>query len=210
MRSGASRLHSRIMVRAVLVAMVGFACLGPEQILAQPIPCSEPGPAPSMPPEQELRRYTGFDLTVETSFDQVVAALGPPGRLGPAGEMMTYSFGAGDDPQLWLWLSFERRAPRRLTRAVLQRLDRPYCMLWATTVLLNNLDVTKARRRDQLDMSRRLSAADVYAAWGPPDSEGGSGLQFWLYAMANGETEALLFDGDYVQGSGRPRRRRGR
>jgi hypothetical protein len=210
MRSGESRLQVHVMARAFLAALAGFACLGPQPALAAPIPCSEPGPPPSMPPAQELRRYTGFDLTAEMSFDQVVTALGPPIRFGPAGEMMTYRFGAGDDPQLWLWLSFEPTRPGRLTRAVLQRLDRPYCMWWATTVLLNDLETTKARRRDQLDWSRRLSPADVYAAWGPPDSHGGSGFQFWFYMMANGESATVIFEGGYVLGSGPRRRRRGR
>lgn len=199
----------RSMMRATL-GLLGLA--GSSPALAQtlpsaiPIPCSEPGPPAALPPAQELRRYTGIDLTGDTRFDQVVAALGPAQPYGPAREMITYGFGGGDDAQLWLWLSFEAAEPRRLTRAIVQRLDRPYCMMWEPIVLFNALEITKRRRPGQLDFSRRLSVADVAAVWGPPDSEMGSGIQYWVYHMADGRVQSLVFADGELLGSG-PRRR---
>jgi hypothetical protein len=199
----------RSMMRVTL-GLLGLA--GSATALAQtlpstvPIPCSEPGPPAALPPAQELRRYTGIDLTREVTFDQIVAAFGPARPYGPAGEFITYSFGGGGEAQLWLWLSFEAAPPRRLTRAIVQRLDRPYCMMWEPIVLFNELEITKRRRPGQLDFSRPLNAADVAAAWGPPDSEAGSGIQYWLYRMADGRVQPLVFADGIVLGSG-PRRR---
>ena len=199
----------RSTIRATL-GLLGLAASAsaPAQTLPStlPIPCSEPGPAAALPPAQELRRYTGIDLTRDTTFDRVVAALGPAQPYGPAREMITYGFGSGEDARLWLWLSFEAAEPRRLTRAIVQRLDRPHCMRWEPIVLFNALEITKRRRLGQLDFSRRLSVADVAAVWGPPDSEAGSGIQYWVYQMADGEVQLLVFADGELLGSG-PRRR---
>ena len=194
-------------IRPTPILLAISALVSTAGVAARPIPCSQTIPPPAASPAQQLRRHIGIGLTADTTMAQVVAALGPAYSFGPGREMISYRFEGDDNSQLWLWLSFEPAEPRRLTRALLQYLDRPYCMTWDSTTLLNNLEITKIRRRDQLDYSRRLSAADVYAVWGPPDGESGSGFQFWHYTLANGETAVLVFDDGYVLGSGGRRRR---
>lgn len=199
-------------MRPVLIAlssvMMAASPATAEAAPPPPIPCSDPSPPPDIPYEVQLRRQLPIELTPETTFEQVTAALGPLHAFGPGREMFVRDIDVSEELRMELWLSFESAAPRRLIRALLHSYDRPHCMFSTMSILVNVFERTRSRRQDQLDYSRRLSTADVYELWGPPDDEFGSGFQFWAYEMADGAVVTLLFDQGYVLGSGDRRRRR--
>jgi hypothetical protein len=145
--------------------------------------------------DSSQRVLTDLTLTSETTLDEIIALWGEPVQEGPAGEISQYRLASGEQ----LWLSFTDAEPRRLTRAVLLSDS----VAPTARVLLNNLEITRRRRMDQLDFLRPLSAKDVYAAWGPPDSAWGSGLARWEYALADGDSTSLAFERGEVLGSGR-------
>jgi hypothetical protein len=138
-----------------------------------------------------------LELTPSTTREQVRAVWGDPTPGGPAGEMATYWL---ENRELQVWLSFSSSEPHELTRAILLDWHNP--VVPKTKMLLNRIEATKTRRRNQLDFRRPLTAADVYAVWGPPDSVAGSGIEHWGYAMADGTVASLIFDGERVLGSG--------
>lgn len=124
----------------------------------------------------------------------VTAFWGEPRVDGPAAEMKMYYFPSGER----LWLSFT--AEGNLARALLLSSD----IVPRVRVVMNELAITRARRLDQLDLTRPLTSRDVEAVWGPPDNLVGSGVDHWVYGLANGETVTLVFDGDRLVGAGAP------
>jgi hypothetical protein len=131
-------------------------------------------------------------LAANRTLEQVTAFWGEPRLDGPAGEMKIYFFPSGER----LWLSFTDEGA--LARAILLSDD----VVPRTRIVLNELAITRARRRSQLDLTRPLTRADVSRAWGPPDSLVGSGVDHWVYTMADGEIVTLVFDGDRLAGHG--------
>ncbi|HEX8525527.1 hypothetical protein [Allosphingosinicella sp.] len=117
-------------------------------------------------------------LTGETTYDRVLSAWGRPGAGGPANELATYYLSCDSR----LWLSFEPKGLRRLTRAV--RLDGSFVP--RVTILFDSLEITKHRSCGQLRRGHRETGARIAAAWGPPDNEAGSGIVRWGYRMADG------------------------
>jgi hypothetical protein len=188
--------HMRNRDCRITMAIIGlFACGEWESVLAEVT-------SDERPPSREVRIPSVDDIafTGATRLDQVISAWGEPGRGGPANEILVFYLETGER----LWLSFTPSEPKTLTRAILLSNS-----LWpATTILFNDLEKTKTRRRDQLDFSRTVTADEVNAAWGPPDNVVGSGIEHWVYSLANGETARLVFDGNRVVGSGRARRGR--
>jgi hypothetical protein len=128
------------------------------------------------------------------TFRAVTQYWGEPRIDGPAAEMKMYYFPSGER----LWLSFT--AGGGLARALLLSSD----VVPKVRVVMNELAITRARRLDQLDLARPLTAQDVAAVWGPPDNLVGSGVDHWVYGLANGETITLVFDGDRLVGAGAP------
>lgn len=124
----------------------------------------------------------------------VTAFWGEPRIDGPAAEMKMYYFPSGER----LWLSFT--AEGNLARALLLSPD----VVPRVRVVMNELAITRARRLDQLDRTRPLTSRDVAAAWGPPDNLVGSGVDHWVYTLADGGTVTLVFDGDRLVGAGTP------
>ena len=153
-----------------------------------------PGAPPCAGPVQAQARSCDLDeiLAANRTLEQVTAFWGEPRIDGPGGEMKIYFFPSDER----LWLSFTEGGA--LTRAILLSED----VVPRTRVVMNELPITRARRRDQLDLTRPLSAADVNRAWGPPDSLVGSGVDHWVYTMADGEIVTLVFDGDRLAGAG--------
>jgi hypothetical protein len=133
-------------------------------------------------------------LDQNRTLEQIAAFWGPALVDGPNGEMKLYRFPSNER----LWLSFA--ADGRLVRAILLS----NAAVPTTRVLLNELPATRSRRRDQLDFAAPLTARDVAAAWGPPDNLVGSGIDHWVYTLADGETVKLVFDGERVVGAGPP------
>jgi hypothetical protein len=145
-------------------------------------------------PAQAQARSCDLDeiLAANRTVEQVAAFWGEPRIDGPGGEMKIYFFPSDER----LWLSFTEGGV--LARAILLSED----VVPRTRVVMNELAITRARRRDQLDLTRPLTAADVNRAWGPPDSLVGSGVDHWVYTMADGEIMTLVFDGDRLAGTG--------
>jgi hypothetical protein len=146
-------------------------------------------------PSRVERSLDDLNLTADTAMDQIVAAWGQPELVGPGRTMAAYRL-SGQSPRREIWLSFTPDEPRLLTRALL--------LIWhneaspEVSVLLNRIDVTRARRWDQLDFSHPVTADEVQAVWGPPDGVAGLMELNWLYTMANGETAFLTFAGGRV------------
>lgn len=154
---------------------------------AQPaLPCASPA--------QAQARSCDLDeiLAANRTLEQVTAFWGEPRLDGPAGEMKVYFFPSRER----LWLSFTQSGT--LARAILLS----DAIVPRTRVVMNELAITRARRRGQLDLTRPLSPADVERAWGPPDSLVGSGVDHWVYTMADGDIVTLVFDGDRLAGAG--------
>lgn len=153
-------------------------------------------PAPGAPPCAAAVQARSCDLdeiiAANRTLEAVTAFWGEPRLDGPGGEMKVYFFPSSER----LWLSFTDQGA--LTRAILLSDD----VVPRTRVVMNELALTRARRRDQLDLTRPLTRADVNRAWGPPDSVVGSGVDHWVYAMADGEVVTLVFDGDRLAGAG--------
>lgn len=146
------------------------------------------------------RQIGDVRLTADTTAAQVEAVWGRPVATGPGGIIAGYALPGGDR----LWLSFEPEAPRRLARALYLRGD----VTPKVEVLFDGLCLAERRRLDQLDFSRPLTVADVNAIWGPPDGVMGSGIEYYLYGLADGTTRRIVFDGDRVLGSGGSERTR--
>lgn len=174
------------------IALCALVGVGVESVMAQEIPKSVSVSAPSSGSPQPS--IDDIRLTPETTRDEIVATWGNAVHFGPALEMESYSLVTGE----YLWLSYDLGTPRRLTRAVLVSMS----AFPETTMLLNRIESTKNRRRGQLDFGEPITANDVYSAWGPPDSVIGSGLEYWVYQLADGEDVRLLFIDGRVSGSG--------
>jgi hypothetical protein len=166
----------------ILAAAAGGAAHG------QPAPDVRPCASPVQARSCDLDEILAANRTLE----QVAAFWGEPRIDGPGGEMKIYFFPSNER----LWLSFTDGGALR--RAILLSND----VVPRTRVVMNELPITRARRRDQLDLTRPLTAADVNRAWGPPDSLAGSGVDHWIYTMTDGEIVTLVFDGDRLAGTG--------
>jgi hypothetical protein len=135
-----------------------------------------------------VRDLGAVPLTGETTLAQVAAAWGEPTRYGPDGEM----FLVGLTCDARLWLSFEPGGQRRLTRAILFTGS----FVPMTRVLLDNLDITRRRRCDQVPSGDGRTGRQLARAWGPPDNEVGSGMVRWVYQMADGGLAQAFPTGD--------------
>lgn len=136
-----------------------------------------------------------LELGPETTLAQIVARWGEPSIGGPNGELRVYRIADGP-PERELWLSFSEEEPRRLTRALIQTYPEGSVPQFST--IMNDLEATRSRRWSQLDFSRDVTAAEVYAAWGPPDNMFGWGMFYWTYRLADGDLATLQFEGDRV------------
>ena len=147
-------------------------------------------PAAAQAPQRSL---SDVALNGETTLRDVEAAWGPAFWTGPGRfEFVSYWLST-EMPEQELWLSFSREEPRRLTRAIL--FTGPGPGRRERTVLFDGLRPAVQRRGEQLPCGRELSPAEVYSAWGPPDDEGGSGIAYWGYEMADGSWSSLVFFG---------------
>lgn len=169
---------------------------------------SQPAPATRVSgPRLGQGSLADLNLTPNTTLDQVIAAWGEPVSAGPGpAEAIKIYYLASRER---LWLSFG--SDGRLTRAILLRNPGAVpggvpsnAMVPVTRVLVNTLEITRRRSLAQLDFTRALGAAEVDAAWGPPDSVAGSGIEHWLYTMADGSVHTLAFYGDQVFGTDGP------
>jgi hypothetical protein len=147
---------------------------------------------------QKPRTLSALKLSPETTQDAVTAAWGEALPFGPDQAISRYMLDGGET----LWLSFAGAEPRRLVRAVLLKGDQAL----SEQILFDTLETTKSRRCDQLSFKGTVTEAQVNAAWGPPDNVAGSGIDNWMYKLANGETAILNFlDGKVAAVRGCPR-----
>lgn len=134
---------------------------------------------------QKPRTLAALPLSPDTTRDAVNSAWGEGLPFGPDQAMSLYALGTGET----LWLSFGDTPLQKLVRAVLLKSgpsSKPQ-------ILIDTLTTTKSRRCDQLAFSGTVTEAQVNAAWGPPDNVAGSGIDNWMYKLANGETAVLNF-----------------
>ncbi len=132
------------------------------------------------------------DLTFDASTTRaaVIARWGQPLRYGPGGILQLYGLATNER----VWLSFSDAEPSMLTRALLLT-DSAAPQV---RVLYDALAATKARQCSQIDFRKPTSAADVNAAWGPPDGVAGSGIDNWFYRLANGASAIVIYQNDRV------------
>jgi len=160
-----------------LAALLALTGVPPQGSTARPL--STPPLPPGVVCGRMQRRDLGaVPLTSQTTYAEVVAAWGAPGRDGPAGEVAAYYLTC----DARLWLSFEPSGQRRLTRAILFTGS----FVPQSMVILDTLDITRRRRCDQLRRGRYNPAHRIVEAWGPPDNAIGSGIVRWTYGMADG------------------------
>lgn len=129
-------------------------------------------------------------LDPNTTHADVAARWGKPRNFGPGGVIRSYDL--DNDEQLWL--TFSSPDAGMLLRAVAVGVGPAP----TPRTLLDVHPLTKKRRCEQLDFKKSLTAAHVNAAWGPPDNVIGSGIDNWIYALANGKSATLIYSGDKV------------
>jgi hypothetical protein len=154
---------------------------GPESVQTNAIPA---GATTIMPKLSDLK------LDDTTTYIDVVSRWGKPRNFGPGDSIRLY--GLDSDEQLWL--TFSAQDSGNLMRAVVVGVGpapKP-------RVLFDAHPQTKKRRCDQLDFKKTTSAAEVNAAWGPPDNVIGSGIDNWIYQLADGTSAALIFSAGKV------------
>jgi hypothetical protein len=141
--------------------------------------------AQDMPATQTRRpELQDLNLSPSTTLDDVIATWGPPTPFGPAGAIKAYYMASGEE----VWLSFANTG--RVARAIVRSGD----VMPTSTVLFDELTVTRQRQWEQLDFSGDVAEQDVDDAWGPPDAVFGSGIDSWFYALADGQVAVLWFD----------------
>jgi hypothetical protein len=137
------------------------------------------------------RTLADLGLSETSTREDAVRLFGHLQRYGPAGAVEVALLPSGE----LLWLSFTTSEPRSLTRAVLM-VGYPQ----QAHILFDRIARTQTRKAEALDFGRTLTDADVDAAWGPPDSVVGSGIETWLYELADGGTAMLWFSAGKVKG----------
>lgn len=165
------------LLAAILIVVSGCSVEGESAVAAN-------GFSPSIAVQKPLM-LSALKLSPETTQDMITAAWGEALPFGPDQAISRYSLDSGET----LWLSFGNISPHKLVRAVLLK-DDPAPR---EQILLDTLGTTKHRRCDQLVFSGTVTEAQVNAAWGPPDNVAGSGIDNWMYTLANGETAVLNF-----------------
>jgi hypothetical protein len=132
------------------------------------------------------------DLKIDdtTTYDDVVSRWGKPRNFGPGNVIRRYDLDSDEQ----LWLTFSARDSGRLSRAVVVGVGPAP----KSRVLFDVHPLTKLRRCNQLDFKKSTSAAEVDAAWGPPDNVIGSGIDNWIYQLADGTSASLIFSADKV------------
>jgi hypothetical protein len=123
---------------------------------------------------------------------EITAQRGAGIAYGPGGLVTAWLAPSGEP----LWLSFDTAAPYRLARAVLSGAG----PAGGSRILLDRMAVTRRRTLAQLDFSHAVSVERLAAAWGPPDGVVGSGIDTWLYDMADGRTVSIIISREKVVG----------
>ncbi len=137
-----------------------------------------------------MPKLSDLKLDETTTYGDVVSRWGKPETYGPGESIRRY--GLESDEQLWL--TFSSPNAGTLTRAIVAGVG----PLPKPRVLFDIHPLTKKRRCNQLDFKKPTSAAEVNAAWGPPDNVIGSGIDNWIYQLMDGTTAVLIFSGGKV------------
>ncbi len=142
-----------------------------------------------------MPKLSDLKLDFTTTYADVTSRWGEPRSFGPGDGIRRYDLD-GDEQ---LWLTFSEQDSGNLTRAVVIGVGpapKP-------RVLVDAHPLTKARRCDQLDFGKVTAATEVDAAWGPPDNVIGSGVDNWIYKLADGTSASLIFSaGKVISASG--------
>jgi hypothetical protein len=137
-----------------------------------------------------MPKLSDLTLDSETTYNSVVTRWGKPRNFGPADGIRAYYMDDGDQ----LWLTFSAPDSGTLLRAIVVGVGPAP----VSRVLFDAHPLTNVRRCSQLDFAKLPTAAQVSAAWGPPDNVIGSGIDNWIYRLADGKSATLVFAGGQV------------
>ncbi len=137
-----------------------------------------------------MPKLSDLKLDETTSYDDVISRWGKPENFGPGDSLRLYNLDSNEQ----LWLTFSAPDAGTLTRAVVVGVGPAP----TPKLLMDTHPLTKKRRCDQLDFKKSTSATQVNAAWGPPDNVIGSGIDNWIYQLADGTSVSLVFSAGKV------------
>lgn len=150
--------------------------------------CTVPTHASPEKPMPNIHNLSDFVFDQHLSRDEVTEKWGSGLRYGPAKEMLVYEI--GDNKIVWLTFSADKEM---LQRALLFNTQNQASY---ERELFNNIAVVGSRDCKDLPVPADLTPDALLKAWGSPDGEAGSGLQYWNYRLADGKAVAISFSMD--------------
>lgn len=102
---------------------------------------------------------------------------------GPQWEYVDYPLEGSNSGRVLLW--FQREAPHQLRRVLTVTSDEPGPVP-QYQMILNLLPETESRTVEEIPSRRPLRVRDIARVWGPPDASYGSGVEIWVYHLADG------------------------
>ncbi len=173
-----------VLFASTTIALLLVGCALGSNLPAANANVSQNGVSAAMPKLSDMK------LDAATTYDAVVSRWGKPENFGPGESIRRYRLDSDEQ----LWLTFSSPNGGTLTRAVVVGAGPAP----TPRLLVDTHPLTTTRRCDQLDFKKSTSAAEVNAAWGPPDNVIGSGIDNWIYRLANGTSAALVFSAGRV------------
>ncbi len=137
-----------------------------------------------------MPKLSDLKLDNTITYDDVISRWGKPRNFGPGDGIRRYDLDSDEQ----LWLTFSAPDSGLLMRAVVVGVGPAP----KQRVLFDVHPLTKKRRCNQLDFKKSVSAAEVNAVWGPPDNVIGSGIDNWIFQLADGTSVALVFSAGKV------------